>query len=872
MSELLGRDGDVRQLNELWTAAQRGSGAIAIVSAEAGGGKTSLISAFAAPFVSGGRILRGECVDGDGGMPFGPWMDILPASIIDSLLIENESEASRFQSFRAAREALSSIPGSRIIVIDDLHWADGASLQLLEFLAPTISASAHLLILATRPTQRKEVQATLGALIRRGAVRLDLRPLSTSELETLITPGPQTARIARLTGGNPLLVSEYARHLAAGGDPARPPESLSALLEAELRRLGESAQRVAKLAALVDGPIAAETIAIAADAEPSALDELVAAGLMVVRDDGFRWRHDALREAIFSGLSSSTRLTLEAALAEASLQSGDEAGVASHGCRAGARWNPGVAHAAAVSNARRWASHYALEFAAGYSELARGIRRHVSLSPGELLELEVFEGELFTKIRRGEEARSIFRNAAARARELDDWQTLSRIALSFGLGYEHGSARDIGVAGLLREAMAGCPPEAHQVRSQLLSRMAWQALDPGEVEVRLALATEAVHEARQSEEPAALATALLALCWGLAGPEHLLERRAAVEEALVATRDCDDVELQMGALLRQFMVSLELGDISTARRAAATYDQVTGGCPLPYHRWYASLFNGTLALLAGDLDAAQARADEIDPSSTTQEQLAEATLSALQGEILTLRGGPDAVRGARLMHDVCERVIAAGWVFRPRVIALESGPELARPVLSAAIRRCLGGPVDEDHMTFLSVLAETAVLIGDSESCMRLFDAMEPHAERWVLVANGANCRGPVAAFLAATARVAGMATEAEHFRDLAERLIITENAPGVRYWLNLKPLRDPLPASRSAGGLTAREAQVLALLARGHSNQEIADTLVLSVRTVQRHIENLYGRLEIHNRAEATIAAVRLGLVTDADLRSPRG
>lgn len=872
MPELFGRSDELRQLTELWTAAQSGDGSVAIVSAEAGGGKSALIDAFTGPLQAAGAVLRGNCFDGEGGRPFSPWLSILPEQAVAALLRESESEAGRFAAFREAKEAFGSIAGPRIVVIDDFHWADGASLRLLEFLAPDIAESPRLLILATRPTPRREVQATIGALIRRGAIRLNLRPLSAGELAQLMPPGAEIERIARLTGGNPLLANEYARHLAAGGDPEQTPESLPALIQDELRRLTPAAQQLANVAALIDGNIAREIVLGAAKADDGALDELVAAGLLLPRDERFQWRHDALREAVLAGIPTSLRLELEGALAQAFLSYGDEDGAAYHGCRAGERWDPQRAHLAAHNASRRWASQYSVELAAGYADLARSIRRLIELSPAERLAIDMFEGELLTQVRRGAEAREILREAATLARSLGDWEALARIALSFGLGHEHGTAHDPEVIALLQEALALAPPGAHRIRSQLLSRSAWQALDTGAVERRAALAREAVSEARMAEETPALANALLALCWGLARPEDLPERRVAASEALSAARESGDLELQLGALFRQFLVSLELGDLSTARRAAAAYDEITTRCPLPYHRWYAPLFNGTLALMAGDLDGAQARASEIDPASTTQEQQAHVMLSALQSEILIVRGGSDRIRGARLVHDVCERALGMGWLFRPRLVALEAGVPAALPVLTAAIERGLSTPADEDYLGLLAVLAETAVLMGAKECCERMFEAMQPFADRWVVIANGANCRGPVASFLAATARVAGNAVEAAAFREQAEQLILAENAPGVRVWLDLQPLEKTAASNVDNGPLTPREAEVLALLARGHSNQEIADTLVISVRTVQRHVENVYNRLDIHNRAEAAIRAVSLGLIGPNDQRPQRG
>ena len=374
-----------------------------------------------------------------------------------------------------------------------------------------------------------------------------------------------------------------------------------------------------------------------------------------------------------------------------------------------------------------------------------------------------------------------------------------------------------------------------------------------------------------AEDPAALASALLALCWGLSGPEDLGERRAAADEASRAAEDARDTDLQLGALFRQFLTTLELGDIPAARRAAADFDAITERCPLPYHRWNAYLFNATLALLAGDVEHAQAFADQIDPPSTGQPMQAEVMLSALKGHISAQRGGEAAVLGARTMQEELERYMSAGWLFRPRLL-VDSDIEAARNLLSDALEKLLAAPVDEDRLAFLSLLAEAAILSGAKAECAVLFDAMRPFAERWVVIANGAACRGPVSSFLAATARVAGKADEARQFAEAARADIARNDAPGILLWLELQP-RTPEPrAENSPGGLTRRESEVLALVARGHSNQEIADALVLSVRTVHRHVENVYGRLGIHNRAEAALKAVELGLVAPRDVRTPAG
>jgi DNA-binding CsgD family transcriptional regulator len=178
--------------------------------------------------------------------------------------------------------------------------------------------------------------------------------------------------------------------------------------------------------------------------------------------------------------------------------------------------------------------------------------------------------------------------------------------------------------------------------------------------------------------------------------------------------------------------------------------------------------------------------------------------------------------------------------------------------------------IDEDWLGVASELSAAAVSCGATEEARELFAALLPYADRWVLIANGASCRGPVSSFLSALARLAGMPEECERFRAASRAAIEREGTPGISFWMDLQPATPPPAGSpRKTGGLTLREAEVLALVARGHSNQEIADALFLSVRTVQRHVENIYGRLGLRNRAGAALAAVELRLVSRGDIRA---
>ncbi len=71
-----------------------------------------------------------------------------------------------------------------------------------------------------------------------------------------------------------------------------------------------------------------------------------------------------------------------------------------------------------------------------------------------------------------------------------------------------------------------------------------------------------------------------------------------------------------------------------------------------------------------------------------------------------------------------------------------------------------------------------------------------------------------------------------------------------------------PSASSRGFEELTEREREVLTLIAEGHSNQDIADALVISVKTVNRHRENIMAKLNLHSRVELVRYAIEKGLI----------
>ena len=887
MPPLYGRDVDLSILTGLLADIASGTGAAAIAVAEGGGGKTALFEAFTAQARETADVAWGTCADGEGAPPFWPWVQILrrvDQSGEDSLARRaltalggrHNGEADRFAAFDAVARAITERDSPLVLVLDDLHWSDGGSLQLLQFLAPLIRPAPVLLLVGTRPTDRADVGSALATLVRRGAARLPLRPLAPSEVTTFLQAAGADSRygqrVSALTGGNPFFVGEMARQLAHGGDSLNVPRPVMDVLRAEFGRLSEEARRLATTCALLDGPIFPSLALRVAKAGRSALNELETGAFLLPDGDSYRFRHDIMRDAIRSFLTANERRHAEALIAEAARETGDLLLTAIHGCRAGEAWDVATAHAAAVAARDEAMGRYALESAALLTDMARAIRRAVPLSDHQQLQLDLTEGELYTRLGRQAEGREALRGATRLGRTLGDSAAVVRAALTFRLGYEHGNADDPEVTALLEDALVAVANEDHASRALLLSRLAWQVLDGRRVGDRRRYSAEAVREAQMSEDPGTLATALNAHCWALALPEDLPERRAAARAASLAAHDAHDAEAELGALMWVFRSELEAGAVQAARAAAREFGVIVARAPLPYHAWYAGLFQGTLALIDGDFDRAASIAAQLDPAATSQETQARVNIETLRSEVDLARAsgtGELAVASLERLHQVAEETMGVGWMVAPHLAALRDGREAAIRQLDQVLRRAIPSEAGEDWLVVMSSLAAAAVITGSAPHARELIRRLEPYAGHWIIIGNGGSCRGPVSSFLAGLACVAGIEDEADRYRVLALEALETHNAAGLKFWLDLRP-RDVEWSSNAGSSLTPREREVLVLLTRGLSNQQIADALVLSARTVQRHVENVYRRLDVHNRAGAAAEAVRLGLIDAEEALRP--
>ena len=208
--DLLEREDFFQQLQDILVEVINGHGRVALVSGEAGIGKTSLVEQFAATAKNTCRVLWGGCDALFTPRPLGPLHDIA-LQIRGDLLTLLDQEASRATIFSAVFEELQSQPPT-LLVFEDVHWADEATLDLLKFLGRRINKLNSLLVITYRDD---EVQAehplrlVLGDLPRSSVKRVRLPPLSEDAVDELAArAGKRVEDLYAVTAGNPFFVTE----------------------------------------------------------------------------------------------------------------------------------------------------------------------------------------------------------------------------------------------------------------------------------------------------------------------------------------------------------------------------------------------------------------------------------------------------------------------------------------------------------------------------------------------------------------------------------------------------------------------------------------------------------------------------------------
>lgn len=357
---LLEREPYLAELNAAATTVLAGEGRMVLIGGEAGIGKTALVEQFAGHWQAEVRVLWGMCDPLFTPRPLGPLYDIAAhlSRPFQALLSADANRTALFSGF------LSELQGQpAIVVFEDVHWADEATLDLLRYLSRRITRTAALLILTYRDDElgaQHPWRMVLGDLATASAARrLSLQPLSVEAVRQLAAGASvDPAVLHHRTGGNAFFVTEI---VAAAGASTLPGTVRDAVL-ARAGRLSLSARAVLEAAAVIGARVEPALLAAITGAEAAAVDECLSIGMLVVHGEGLAFRHELARQAILDVLSlprrqALHRLTLDA-LRAAPATRGDLARLAHHAEESGDRaavleYAPAAAQQAAAARAHR---------------------------------------------------------------------------------------------------------------------------------------------------------------------------------------------------------------------------------------------------------------------------------------------------------------------------------------------------------------------------------------------------------------------------------------------------------------------------------------------------------------------------------------
>lgn len=860
--QLIERDHLLRQLDEHMARAATGAGQMVMIGGEAGAGKTSLVRQFQHTIADRVTTITAACEPLPTPTPLGPIRDLAPALKL-SLESDLQHHDDRDTLARAVRAALAGSRQPMVILIEDAHWADGASLDLLRFLARRLDGLSVLFLVTYRDDEigaTHPLRLLLGDLTTTPSVhRLRVPLLSQDAVRQLATgTGHDGGDLHRLTGGNPFYVSEV---LAA--DPGGIPATVSDAVLARALRLTPEARAVLDIAAVIGSPIAVSLLMEVAGPVAAEIDQCIIGGLLVATGTSLSFRHELARKAILNAIPPLRRRLIHSQVLERLRQPNHpQADLATLAHHAEAAADQEAVRHYAVAAARQATDLHSYREAAG--QYARALRAGGAIPAAERASLlEAYSYTLYLSnqvaaaIEAREEAVTLWHELGDRLREGENLRWLSRLTWFNGDSATAEAASAKAVA--LLETLPPGPELAMAYSNQ--SQLAMLADD---VEAAVRDGERAMALAKQFNEQE---TYVHALCnVGSARLRHDDSRgHAELEESVRLARAAGYVDHAGRGL-----VNLSWSNMTTMNLAAAEHWLEEGFAyatanELYNYLSYMSANQATLWMHTGRWDEAVANCRRVLTMSDQSPLGRIVALTAL-GQILARRGDPEA---EDLLNEALERaeptrqLLRLGPVRAARAEAalLADDPERARaelkPIRHLANQR--GPSWQRAEIVWLARQAgdESPPPPDLPQAYIHLLAGeFQDAAHEWTRLG---------------VPYEAALALAKSNDPDLIRQAIATFDRlrayPARRQAVDcLRDLgvRDLPPTPRGPrattlahpAGLTQRETEILELLALDLRNAEIASRLFLTPKTVSHHLTAIYAKLGVSNRSEAIRAA----------------
>ncbi len=638
----VGRNAELGQLSRSAREAAAGRLRIALVAGDAGAGKTSLADQISRRLaVEGWAVIAGRCPEHEGAPPGWAWAEALrrlarltpptkpqtlAALLTDASANEADAAAARFRLHRAVAEYLhaASRAAPLLVVLDDVHRADGETLAILSNITAEMPP-ARILVLATyRPTEMSEpLSGCLAALAAREPTRITLGGLDAGAAGELIRAmcthpvDATTARaIAERTAGNPFFIRETARLLDSEGALAattQVPAGVREVLQRRIARLPAAAQTILRQASVLGTETDVNVLADVADTAEDVLLDGIDAGLLTglltePRPGRIRFAHALVRDTLYDGLSQLRRVRLHAQAGEAIRRHspGEVAALAHHFVEAGT--DPATAARYCRLAAAQAEQRFAYAEAARLWEQAIACIDQAGGAPAEE-RLELVLGLVGALAHTGQlhRARS-FRDEAVRAvQPLDDPALLGRVITAFDApmlwpNHEYG-VTDHEMVDTVEQTLARLPPADRSLRCRLLTTLAFE-LESAESERGYEASAQAVETARQLGEPDVLTMAINGRYIETFRHDGLAERRSLGAELLALPGK--PVTIEGLAHLMIMQADGGAGHFAVADRHADEAGRIADRYDLPQIAVKVTFYRAMRAAMSADAPAARA--------------------------------------------------------------------------------------------------------------------------------------------------------------------------------------------------------------------------------------------------------------------------
>lgn len=946
-SDFVGRQAELAELERALDAAKAGSPPVILVHGEAGIGKTRLLSEFATSASQhGATVLRGTCYEGGAG-PYGPWVE----AIADHLGVLASGEVSRtlgdgapvlaalvpgiartlpetarpaplasvdgrIRLYEVITSLLAALPAPVVIVLDDLQWAEPASLDLLGYVA---RFAEHALIVGSyrgsdlgldEPLTRR-----LADINRRRPCRYmllsSLPPQDASELLARIagrTLEPRTeAMLYTETAGNPFFLAELGRHLRSHGLPARGPsgswrlpETVRGAISLRVASVSPETRAVLEQASVFSAGIEFSPLRALAELEEAplldCLDEALRVELLkATGPERYDFSHALVRHALYEQFSPSRRARLHRRLAEV-LESCSEprrpdvhAELARqyHASASLSGAQRGVTHALAAAERAR--EVHASDEAAGFLQIALDLLPaddHRARGPvlGALAVAQAEASLIRESLTTLDAAITVLQRIDVSPDQIAD--VVNGVVSVLAMAYVTDEtvsrliARGISALGATRDlAWARLKLLEHRferIPAGQVTSLHFEGLDP-----------EAIRIARSEGSPADFVRTIDIMQWtGLDELARLTTEVQLVSDEAAQLRGLDVITMslalrygappatepvcervrslatKMGSLATQAMTVAYRGAILGARGELGASEASFGRCAAIAERVTTSQIAAgatlmramTIQHIAPDWAALGEQQWSIatDPDQVVWFSIAAAALAAYAFARADDRDRAIDVLGqitpALLAHDPTDFVQSAAVGEAAAAIWELRAQDLAEALLPAAQALIDAEPGDWYMNSNQLTSARLHTVLGRPATALDHFEAARAELDR--------QAQRPLRAIVDLDEAVARSRFGRPGTARLLAAAVEQFTALGMTGWR--ARAEQPQRSARLPDGITRREAEVMRLLAAGHTNKQIAASLVLSVFTVERHLANAYRKIEVRNRADAAVYVVR--------------